>query len=89
MRHANTIALLAVILAVSLAPAIALKFFPREASALMLAPVSSAIESVTGFSSESVAAVWILAMFVLAIVIASALVLVLARVLFRSVRGSS
>jgi CBS-domain-containing membrane protein len=89
LRHANTIALLAAILAVSLAPAIALRFFPREASASMLAPISGAIASVTGFSSESVAAVLIVTMFVLTTVTASALVLVLARVLFRPVRGSS
>ena len=89
LRHANTIALLSVILAVSLAPAIAIKFFPSEASALMLDPVSSAIEAGTGISSESVAAACIMTMFVLTIVTASALVVVLARVLFRSVRGNN
>ena len=89
LRHANTIALLAAILAVGLAPAITLRLFPREASGLMLTPMSGAIESVTGFSSEGVAAVLIVTLFVLTTVAASTLVLVLARVLFRSVRGAS
>jgi hypothetical protein len=89
LRHAETIVLLAVILAVSLTPAIALRFFPRETSALMLAPVSSAIESRTGFSRESVAAVWIIISFVLATLSASALLLVLAHALTRSVRIGS
>ena len=89
MRHAKTIVFLAVILAVSLAPAIALRFFPRETSALMLAPVWSVIGSRTGFSRENVAAVWFVISFVLATLTASALLLVLVQVLTRSVRGGS
>jgi len=89
LRHAKTIVFLAVILAVSLAPAIALRFFPRETSALMLAPVWSVIGSRTGFSRENVAAVWFVISFVLATLTASALLLVLVQVLTRSVRGGS
>jgi hypothetical protein len=89
LRHARTIVFLAVILAVSLAPAVALRFFPRETSALMLAPVWSVIGSRTGFSSENVAAVWFVISFVLATLTASALLLVLVQMLTRSVRGGS
>jgi hypothetical protein len=89
LRHAKTTVVLAVILAISLAPAIALRFFPRETSVLMLAPVWSAIGSRTGFSTESVASVWIMTSFVLATVTSSALLLVLAHALTRSVRGGS
>jgi hypothetical protein len=89
LRHAATIFILAVILAISLAPALVFRFFPRETSAYVLAPVWSAISSRTGFSTESVASVWIMASFVIATVTASALLLVLARELTRSVRRSS
>jgi len=89
LRHVKTIVFLAVILAISLTPAIALRFVPRETLALMLAPVSSAIESRTGFSWDSVAAIWIIISFVLATLSASALLLVLAHALTRSVRINS
>jgi len=89
LRHAKTIAVLAVILAISLTPAIALRFFPRETSSLMLAPVWSVIESETGLPRESVAAIWIMISFVLTTVTASALLLVLANSLARSVRQGS
>ena len=84
MRHAETIVVLAVILAISLAPAIALRFFPLEALAYVLAPVWSTIGARTGFSTESVASVWIMTSFVLATVAASALLLVLGRAVTRS-----
>jgi len=89
LRHAKTIVVLTVILAISLTPAIALRFFPRETSSLMLAPVWSVIESRTGLPRESVAAVWIMISFVLATLTASALLLVLANSLARSVREGS
>jgi hypothetical protein len=82
LRHAKTIVALTVILAVSLAPAITLRFFRREA-------ISSAIESRTGFPGESVAAVWVLISFIIATLIASALMVVLARAVTKSARGSS
>ena len=84
MRHAKTIVFLAVILAISLAPAIALRFFPLEALGYVLAPVWSAIGSRIGFSTESVASVWIMTSFVLATVAGSALLLVMERALTRS-----
>jgi hypothetical protein len=86
LRHAATIVVLAVILAISLAPAIVLRFFPSETSVYVLTPAWSAIGSRTGFSTESVASVWIMTSFVLATVTASALLVVLARELTRSVR---
>jgi hypothetical protein len=89
LRHAKTTVFLAVILAVSLAPAITLRFFPRETSAYVLAPVWTAIGSRTGFSTETVASVWIMTSFVLATVTASALLLVLAHELARPVRRGS
>ena len=88
MRHAKTIVVLAVILAISLAPAIGLRFFPLEALGYVLAPVWSAIGARTGFSTESVASVWIMTSFVLATVTASALLLILARDSVRYVRKS-
>ena len=89
MRHAKTTVVLAVILAISLAPAIILRFFPRETLAYMLAPAWSAIGSRTGFPTDSVASVWIMLSFVLAIITASSLLFVLAHTLTSSVRGSS
>jgi hypothetical protein len=88
LRHVKTIVLLAVILAISLAPTIALRFFPREASALVLEPVWNILGPRTGFPRESLAAIWIVISFVLAIVTASALLLVLAREFVRYVRES-
>jgi len=88
LRHAKTIVVLAVILAISLAPAIALRFFPLEALGYVLAPVWSAIGARTGFSTESVASVWIMTSFVLATLTASALLLILARDSVRYVRKS-
>jgi hypothetical protein len=89
LRHAKTIVFLAVILAISLAPAIILRFFPQETSAYVLDPIWSTVGSRTGFSTESVGSVWIMTSFVLAILSASALLLVVARTLTRSVRGGS
>ena len=89
MRHAKTIVLLAVILAISLTPAIILRFFPRETLAYILAPAWSAIGSRTGFPTDSVASVWIVLSFVLAIITASGLLFVLAHTLICSVRGGS
>jgi hypothetical protein len=89
LRHAKTTVFLAVILAISLAPAIVLRFFPLEALAYVLAPVWSTVGARTGFSTESVASVWIIISFVLATLSASALLLVLVHALTRSVRGGS
>jgi hypothetical protein len=88
LRHAKTIAVLTIVLAISLAPGIALKFFPRETSALMLTPISSTIESRTGFPKETVDATWIIIFFVMATLTASALTLVLARALTASTMRS-
>jgi hypothetical protein len=89
LRHAKTIVFLAVILAISLAPAIILRFFPRETLAYTLAPAWSTIGSRTGFSTESVASIWIMTSFVVATIAASVLLLVLAHTLIGSVRGRS
>jgi hypothetical protein len=89
LRHAKTTVVLAVILAISLAPATALRFFPRETLLLVLAPVWSTIGSRTGLSTETVASAWIMTSFILAAVTSSALLLVLTDALRRSVRGGS
>ncbi len=89
MRHATTIVILAVVLAISLTPAIALRFFPLETSALILVPVWTVIGSKIGVPSESAAGVWIVVSFVLATFAASALLLVLARTVTKSVGGGS
>jgi hypothetical protein len=89
LRHAVTIVVLAVILAISLAPAIVLRYFPSETPAYVLTSVWSAIGSRTGFSTESVASVWIITSFVLATITASALLVVIAHELTRSVRRGS
>jgi hypothetical protein len=88
LRHAKTIVVLAVILAISLAPAIVLRFFPRETLAYALAPAWSAIGARTGFPTGSVASVWIMTSFVMATLTASALLLILARDSVRYVRKS-
>ena len=79
MRYVKAIVLLAAILAISLTPAIALRFFPRETSAYALDPVWAILGPRTGFPRESIAAIWILISFFLALLSASALLLVLAR----------
>lgn len=89
LKHVKAILLLAVILAISLTPAIALRFFPRETSALMLEPFWSILAPRTGLLRESLVAIWIVISFVLAVVTASALLLVLAREFARYVRESS
>jgi hypothetical protein len=88
LRHAATVVVLAVILTISLAPTIALRFFPREASALMLEPAWNILGARTGFPRESLTAIWIVVSFVLAIVAASTLLLVLAREFVRYARES-
>jgi predicted PurR-regulated permease PerM len=88
LRHVKLTLLLAVILALSLAPAILLRFYPRETLGYLLNPLSSIIESQTRFSRESIAAFSLVATFVVAVLAASALLLVLAKEVLRSVRES-
>jgi len=87
LRHVKAI-VLAVILAISLAPAVALRFFPREASVLMLEPAWNILGPITGLPRNSLVAIWIIVSFVLAIVIASALFLVFTVELARYSRES-
>jgi len=82
LRRAKTIVVLAVILAISLTPAITLRFYPRENLGYPL----SLIESRTGFSGQLAVAISLVATFVVAVVAASALLLVLAKEFMRSVR---
>ena len=88
MRHVKLTLLLAVILALSLAPAVLLEFFPRESLGYLLTPLWKTIESQTGFSEQFTAAVGLVATFVVAIVSAAALLLVLVREFSRFVRES-
>jgi hypothetical protein len=88
LRHVKAIVLLAVILAISLTPAITLRFFPRETSAYMLEPLWAILGPRIGFPRESIAAIWIVISFLLAVLSASALLLVLARSFADYGRGS-
>ena len=86
MRRVKLTLLLAVILALSLAPAILLELYPRETLGYLLNPLWGIIESQTGFSGQLTAAISLVATFVVAVVAASALLLVLAKEFLRSVR---
>lgn len=88
MRRVRLTLLLAVILALSLAPAILLRFYPRETLGYLLKPLWNTIESQTGLSGQSTAAISIVATFIVAVIAASALLLVLAKEFLRSVRES-
>ena len=88
MRHARLALLLAVILALSLGPAILLRLYPLETLGYLLNPLWGIIESQTGFSEQSAAPISIVATFVIAVVAASALLLVFAKELLRSARKS-
>ncbi len=88
LRHVKAIVLLAAILAISLTPAIGLRFFPRETSAYMLEPVWAILVPRIGFPRESLAAIWIVVSFFLAVLSASALLLLLARAFAGYGRGS-
>ena len=63
-----------------------LRFYPRETLGYLLNPLWGMIESLTGFSRQSIAAFSIVATFVVAVVAASALSLMLAKEVIRSMR---
>jgi len=86
LRRVKLTLLLAVIFALSLAPAMLLRFYPRETLGYLLNPLWGMIESLTGFSRQSIAAFSIVATFVVAVVAASALSLMLAKEFIRSMR---
>jgi hypothetical protein len=88
LRRVKLTLLLAVILALSLAPAILLRFYPRETLGYLLNPLWGIVESETGFSGQLTAAISIVTTFVVAVVAASALLLLLAKEVLRSVRES-
>jgi hypothetical protein len=88
LRHVKLTVLLAVILALSLAPAILLRYFPSETLGYVLTPLWKTIESRTGFSQQFTAAIGLLATFVVAIAAAAALLVVLVREFFGFVRES-
>ena len=84
LRRVKLTVLLAVIFAVSLAPAISFRLFPCETLGYFLKPIWSIVGSRIGFSKEASAAVGIVTSFVLAIVTGSVLLFVLFRDLTRS-----
>ena len=88
LRRVKLTVLLAVMFAVSLAPAISFRLFPRETLGYFLEPIWNTVGSRIGFSKEASVAVGILASFVLAIVTGSTLLFVLLRNFTRSVRES-
>jgi hypothetical protein len=83
-----TALLLAVILALSLGPAILLRLYPLEMQRYLLNPLGDIVESRTGFSAQPITAISLVAMFVVAIIAASALLLLLSREFFKSMRQS-
>ncbi len=82
------LALLAIILALSLGPAVLLRLYPVETLGYLVNPVWHTIESRTGLSAQLAAAISIVATFVIALVAACALLLVLAREFLASARKS-
>ena len=88
MRRVKLTLLLAVVLALSLAPSILLRLYPRETLVYLLDPLWGSIESQTGVSAQLAAAISILTTFIVAVLAASALLFVLAGELLRSVRES-
>jgi hypothetical protein len=86
LRHVKLALLLAVILAVSLGPAILLRLYPLETVGYLLNPLWGMIESQTGFSGQLAASISIVATFVVAVVSASTLLLVFTKELLRSAR---
>jgi len=88
LRRVKLTLLLAVILAISLAPAIGFRFFPRETLGYLLEPTWKIVGSRMGFTREALTAIGIVTSFVLAVVAGSALLLVLVREVTESVRQS-
>jgi hypothetical protein len=88
LRRVKLTLLIAVILALSLAPAILLRFYPRETLSYLLKPLWNIIESQTGLSGQLTAAISLVGTFIVAVIAASALLLVLAKEFLRSVRES-
>lgn len=86
LRNVKLTILLAIIFAISLTPAIAVRFFPDESTTYLLEPAWTIFGSRTGLSREACKAIGIVATFVLAITSGSALLFVLFRELGRSVR---
>jgi len=87
LRRVKLTLFLAVILAVSLAPAISFRLFPRETLGF-LEPIWSIVGLRIGFSKEASVAIGIVTSFVVAIVAGSALLFVLVHELTRSMRES-
>jgi hypothetical protein len=88
LRRVKLTLLLAVILAISLAPAMLLRLYPSETQRYLLNPLWGIIGSRTGVSAQLAAAISLVATFVVAVVAASALLLVLAKEYLRSLRES-
>jgi len=88
LRRVKSIVLLAVIFALSLAPALSFQLFPRETVGYFLEPIWKIVGSRIGFSKEASVAVGIVASFVLAVITGSALLFVSFSDLTKSVRKS-
>jgi len=88
LRHVKLIVILAVIFAVSLAPAISFQLFPRETAGYFLEPIWSIVVSRIGLSKEASATVGIVSSFVIAVITGSVLLFVLFSDLTKSVRRS-
>ncbi len=88
MRHVGLAAVLAVILALTLIPAVLLRLYPNETLGYVLNPLWESVKSRTGLAGEIAGPIGLVTAFVIAVVAASALSLILVGELFRSVRGS-
>jgi hypothetical protein len=88
LRRVKLTVLLAVIFAVSLAPAISFQLFPHETIGYFLEPIWNIVGSRIGLSKEASVAVGIVSSFVVALMTGSALLFVLFSDLTRSVRES-
>ena len=84
LRRVKLTVLLAVIFAVSLAPALSSRLFPSETIGYFLEPIWSIVGSRIGLSKEASATVGIVSSFVLAVITGSVLLFVLFRDLTRS-----
>lgn len=88
MRNVKRAVLLAIVLAISLTPAIGIRLFPQETATFLLEPAWSILGSRLGLAKEAFKAIGIVATFLLVVISGSALLLVLFRELARSVRQS-
>jgi hypothetical protein len=85
LRNVKLTIFIAIVFAISLTPAIGIRFFPYEIATYLLEPAWTIFGSRIGVSKEAFNAIGIVTSFVSAIISGSALLFVLFRELARSV----